>query len=157
MLRLLRAVRDLAPAGPDVRRALWRPAGRWDAALAGAWAAAALSLLAARPWASSAAAALGLACPLRHLTGIPCATCGATRAALALAEGRWPDALAANPLLAAGGLAFVAGGLIAPLWLAAARRVPVVPRGLPLPWRLALGGALVGNWLFVALRAGLAR
>lgn len=131
----------------------WRPARRADAALAGAWAAAALGVLAARPWAAGLAAAAGAVCPLRHLTGLPCATCGGTRAALALADGRWPDALAANPLVAALAVAFFAGGLLAPVWLAAARRVPAVPRVLAWPWRLALAGALAGNWLYVALRA----
>jgi hypothetical protein len=135
----------------------WRSAGRGDALLAGAWAGAALALLAARPWARAAAALWGAACPLRHLTGVPCATCGSTRAVLALADGRWRDGLAANPLAAAAVVAFVAGGLLAPWWLAAARRVPVLPRLWPLPWRLALGGAFLGNWLFVILRAGVAR
>lgn len=135
----------------------WRAAGRWDAALAALWVGAALAVLAARPWVASAAAALGPACPFRHLTGIPCATCGSTRAAVALAEGRWLDSLAANPLAVGAAVTLVAGGLLAPLWLAAVRRVPAVPRALPLGWRLALGGALVGNWLFVVLRTGLAR
>ena len=41
-------------------------------------------------------------CPLRDMTGVPCPTCGGTHAAVALAHGRWTDALAANPLVAVG-------------------------------------------------------
>lgn len=41
-------------------------------------------------------------CPLRDLTGMPCPTCGGTHATLALAEGRWGDAIAANPLVTVG-------------------------------------------------------
>ena len=38
-------------------------------------------------------------CPLKRLTGIPCPTCGATRAVLALVHGRFIEALQINPLV----------------------------------------------------------
>jgi hypothetical protein len=37
-------------------------------------------------------------CPFLAMTGIPCPTCGTTRAALALSHGQIADAFAANPL-----------------------------------------------------------
>ena len=45
-------------------------------------------------------------CPLRDMTGVPCPTCGGTHTAVALAHGRWTDAFAANPLVAAGLVVF---------------------------------------------------
>ena len=130
----------------------WRAAGRAHWALAGAWAAAAVAALALRP-VVPALAPFAPECWLRAATGVPCATCGSTHAAVALAQGRWLDALAANPLAALGAALLLAGGLAAPLWLAAGGRVPQLPRVLPLPWRLAAGAMLAGNWLFVVLRS----
>jgi hypothetical protein len=40
-------------------------------------------------------------CPLKALTGIPCATCGGTRCALALAAGNLREAFHWHPVLAA--------------------------------------------------------
>jgi hypothetical protein len=49
----------------------------------------------------------GLAhCPLRDITGIPCPTCGGTHTAASLAVGNWQAALAANPVVAVGIVAF---------------------------------------------------
>jgi hypothetical protein len=41
-------------------------------------------------------------CTLRDITGLPCPTCGGTRAALALAQGNFSSAFGANPLVAVG-------------------------------------------------------
>ena len=38
-------------------------------------------------------------CPLKRLTGIPCPTCGATRAVLTLVQGGFAEALQINPLV----------------------------------------------------------
>jgi hypothetical protein len=35
-----------------------------------------------------------LGCPIRHLTGIPCPTCGMTRSFMAIAQGNWSQAFA---------------------------------------------------------------
>lgn len=40
---------------------------------------------------------LGVLCPLRRVTGIPCPLCGSTTAVLALSHGRAWDAVVANP------------------------------------------------------------
>ncbi|MEJ1937304.1 DUF2752 domain-containing protein, partial [Nostoc sp. NIES-2111] len=34
-----------------------------------------------------------LVCPIRHLTGIPCPTCGMTRSFMAIGRGNWSQAL----------------------------------------------------------------
>ncbi len=36
---------------------------------------------------------LPFACPIRHLTGIPCPTCGMTRSFMAIARGDWQQAI----------------------------------------------------------------
>jgi hypothetical protein len=74
----------------------------------------ALSFLAAR---FLPVLALGYRCPLRALAGVPCATCGMTRAFVALARGDVAAALAASPagaLLAALGWAFALAALLRP-------------------------------------------
>jgi hypothetical protein len=60
---------------------------------------------------------LGLTCPAKALLGIPCATCGMTRAFVALAHGEVASALAASPggaVLAAGCWAFALAALARP-------------------------------------------
>ena len=49
-------------------------------------------------------------CPLREWTGLPCPTCGGTMTAVALAAGRWTEALQANPLVAIGLVIFFLWG-----------------------------------------------
>lgn len=82
-----------------------------------------------------------VACPLLEWTGVPCPTCGGTRAMAALAAGQWADAFAWNPAVASAGIVsalFVPVGL---LWLAAPRLRPLTPERVPLP--LTLAGALL--------------
>jgi hypothetical protein len=43
-------------------------------------------------------------CVFRHLTGLPCPTCGGTRATIALATGHPLHALALNPMVAVGSI-----------------------------------------------------
>lgn len=43
----------------------------------------------------------GLRCPLRVLTGLPCPTCGGTRAVAAMGRLRFAEGIALNPLVAA--------------------------------------------------------
>ncbi len=128
----------------------WRRASREERQLAWVWAAAAVATLVLRPlW-------LALVeylppCWFRAVTGIPCPTCGTTHAALALLDGRPLAALAANPLATLAGLAFLAGGLVAPLWLSVRTTVPVVPTPLPTWLRAAAILLLLAGWLWVLL------
>jgi Protein of unknown function (DUF2752) len=100
--------------------------------------------------------ALGIECPFRALTGLPCASCGMTHAFVALARGSAVQAWAASPLGA-----LLAGGA----WLYAVLDLLRVGLGLPWPrlsertWRaLAVGavGATVLNWGWMLVRAGAA-
>ncbi|MCX6898261.1 MAG: DUF2752 domain-containing protein [Verrucomicrobia bacterium] len=81
-------------------------------------------------------------CPLRRLTGIPCATCGMTRAAAALCHGELAQAsafnIAAIPLAL---LTVVLMGLLA--WEAITGRAIIRP-----VWQRC---SVVVTWLLVAL------
>lgn len=127
----------------------WRPAGRADLPLAGLWAVAAAGAVALAPLAPLFAGLLP-PCPLHVMTGLPCPTCGTTRAALHLAHGDVLAALAVNPL-AAGGLTLgVLGGLLAPAWVAVRGPLPrVTPERR---WRWLVAAVLAGNWIYVAAR-----
>lgn len=110
------------------------------------WGGAALASAALAPFAPALAAGAP-ACPFHALTGLPCPTCGGTRALLALFQLDLPAALALNPLVAAGALAFLLGGVVA---LSRALRGLGVPDPAPRPWhRAAAVLALVANWAFV--------
>ncbi len=110
------------------------------------WGGAALASAAAAPFAR-ALAAEAPACAFRSLTGVPCATCGGTRALLALARFDVPASLAWNPLVALAAALFLVGGLVA---LARAFRGQGVPDGAPPRWAgLAAAAVLAANWAFV--------
>ena len=101
---------------------------------------------------------LGLPCPLRTLTGVPCPACGLTTAAVALVRGEFAAAWAASPLIF--GLALLAVAAV-PLVVLRATGVLTDPR----PWSPArrqrtgwLAGLLaVASWLFQLHRLGLGR
>src|SRR5512140_919060 len=93
------------------------------------WGAATAAMVVLRPWMAGVAACLP-GCPFKELTGLPCLSCGMTRAVLCLAHGNVSGALELNPLAAVAALAFLVGGVVAPVW--ALLRWPV-PDGLPAP------------------------
>jgi hypothetical protein len=138
-----------APASSGAPRiAGWRPLERDERQVAILWGVLALSSLLLRPlW--LALAPLLPACPFRVLTGIPCLSCGTTRAAIALLHGDPLAALAVNPLATLAGVAFIGGGLVAPLW--ALFGLPVPQFGTPAPRALRLGlvVTLLAGWGWV--------
>lgn len=94
---------------------------------------------------------LGYQCPFKAATGIPCATCGMTRAFVYLARGDVALAFAASPLGAAAAVLAWALALAALLRVAVGWRWPEVPQ----PWAraAALAGlcALLANWAYVVI------
>jgi hypothetical protein len=116
--------------------------------LAFLWGGAALACAAAAPFARTLAAGTP-ACAFRTITGVPCPTCGGTRALLALARLDVGAALAWNPLVTLGVAVFVVGGLVA---LVRGLRGQGVPDAPPPRWAgAATGLALMANWAFVVL------
>jgi hypothetical protein len=53
------------------------------------------------------------ACLVKHVTGIPCPSCGTTRSVLAMLQGDWGQALLLNPF----GYVIAAILLLAPAWI----------------------------------------
>jgi Protein of unknown function (DUF2752) len=95
--------------------------------------------------------ALGYACPFRALTGLPCATCGMTRAFVRLAHGELGGAVAASPygaLLAAAGWLFAA---LAVLRALAGAPWPALPPGRARGLAVLAAGALLANWAFLVI------
>ncbi len=90
------------------------------------------------------------ACPLKALTGLPCATCGLTRWALALGAGDWRAAWHWHPVASLGLLLLP----IAALWdaLRAHRNQPY-PELPQSPWARGLVfGLLLATWVLQAVR-----
>jgi hypothetical protein len=114
--------------------------------LAFLWGGAALVCAAAAPLAPALARGLP-PCPFRALMGIPCLTCGSTRALLALARFDVGAAFSWNPLAAAAGILLVFGGLAA-LGAALLGRGVETPRPTP-ALRAALALAVAANWVFL--------
>jgi len=90
------------------------------------------------------------ACTLRAVTGVPCPTCGGTRATLALASGDAALAFRYNPLVTAAWFLLPAAALAAVIRSKRSQR-----RGHPVPaWRVGAGlglliVALLANWCYI--------
>lgn len=110
------------------------------------WGGAALVCAAAALWAPAFAQGMP-ACPFREFLGVPCLTCGSTRALVALARMDFGAAFGWNPLVAGAGILFVAGGVVA-LGAALAGGEVRAPRPTPL-LRAALAAAIAANWAFL--------
>lgn len=98
---------------------------------------------------------LGLTCPLRALTGVPCPMCGMTTAATSLAAGDLHAALAANPFVLV-----LAGLTLCMAVLMAARAAGLAPPAAGWPasrrrqayWVVAV--LLASSWAFQLHRFG---
>jgi hypothetical protein len=114
---------------------------RWALVLVASWG----LLVAASFVLGNVADRAGPTCLLRRTTGIPCPTCGSTRAALAAGRGRLLEAFALNPFIVVAGA--VAAVMIA-LRLVTAQRFRLAPRWHRTAW-IGLGVALLANWAWV--------
>jgi len=110
------------------------------------WGGAALLCAAAAPFAPAFAEGMP-ACPFRALLGVPCLTCGSTRALVALARFDLGAAFGWNPLVAGAGILFMAGGVVALVAALLGDEVPA-PRPTVL-LRAGLAAAIAANWVFL--------
>jgi len=92
---------------------------------------------------------LGWECPLRAATGIPCATCGMTRAFVSAAQGDLPAAFGASPLGALLALGCWAFALLAAVRVVAGRPWPALPPRAARGAVLAGAAALAANWAWL--------
>jgi len=92
---------------------------------------------------------LGYECPLRAAAGIPCATCGMTRAFVAAAHGELARAFGASPLGALLALGCWAFALLAALRLALGRPWPALSPRAARGAALAGVAALAVNWAWL--------
>jgi hypothetical protein len=116
------------------------------------WGTVATVLLLLMPLAPEAALAAP-PCLFRSLTGLPCPTCGATHAMVALSRLHLASALGHNPLVAAAAIAFLLGGLAAGI-AALGGRPFREPKSFSLRFRLAAAGAVLGNWAWLLAHRG---
>jgi len=88
-------------------------------------------------------------CVFRNVTGVPCPTCGSTRAALAAVGGHPLEAIVFNPLVTVAGALTIA-------WLVLRvgfrRRIEfdLVPRQRTLVW-IVIAALFGANWVYVIL------
>jgi hypothetical protein len=91
-------------------------------------------------------------CSLKAMTGIPCFSCGATRAFGRLFVLDLQGALTMNPLVTLGALGLAVWGAADLMMLPWGRALRVqVPPGLARVLRIAVVVALVLNWIFLVL------
>lgn len=128
------------PGAAAIRRRAWRETRIL-------WGVVALGILALAPFGRYLAGLL-IGCPFRGLTGLPCPTCGITRAALALAEFDFAGALLSYPLMTLAWIGLIGGGLLALLSVLLKIDVPEPPRRLA-NWQIALiVAAILANWAY---------
>ncbi|MDX2018160.1 MAG: DUF2752 domain-containing protein [Planctomycetota bacterium] len=115
---------------------------RWPIALLALWSVSVGLIVILTP----AGQPLPVTCLLRRATGLPCPTCGSTRAILALTRLDPAEALRLNPLVAA--LALLTPMLIA-LWVVFTRAKR--PQLSATAITLAIVAALGANWAYLLL------
>lgn len=90
-------------------------------------------------------------CNFHNWTGVACPSCGATRAAEALARGRFVTALRWNPLVASVAAASLAAALAGPLVVLLVRRVPEIGGRIPAVTWWCLAAAILANWVYLVV------
>jgi len=92
-------------------------------------------------------------CPFKMLTGLPCPTCGVTRAVMAMTRFDLGAAFAFNPLAVVGaalGLAYLAYASIVLAWRLPRFRPVLAPRDAALV-RVGAIALLSANWIYLVI------
>ena len=114
------------------------------------WGGVAAALIAMSPFAERFAEAVPV-CILKSVAGVPCPTCGTTRAALALARLDVLEALTLNPLATLGWTMLVGGGLAAGVWVLAGHPLREPSWRIEPRVRVAVVALLLANWIYLVL------
>lgn len=88
-------------------------------------------------------------CVFKALSGLPCVTCGTTRAAVALSRCDIPGALALNPLATLAWIVLVGGGLVAGVSAVLGRPVREPSWRFGAGIRVAVILVLLANWAYL--------
>lgn len=91
-------------------------------------------------------------CLFHRWVGLPCPTCGTTRALEALCGGRWLLAFEFNPLAALVAILGVLALVLAPLWTLRGWPIPISRTPWPLALRVGLGISVLANWAYLLVR-----
>ena len=126
----------------------WPRPPLWAAGVVLAWA----LLLALLHWLELRFGAAAETCPFHWLTGRPCATCGSTRAALALLQGHPLVALRLNPLITSA-MVLTAALLLLRLFSGRSPGFLLGKHTRLALWILAIG-LFLGNWIWVLRTLG---
>ncbi len=122
----------------------WPVVGVWPLALGIVWTVLVGVFVLLKPAGSDATL-----CVFRNVTGLPCPTCGSSRAAIAVVQGRPLDAIVFNPFV-------TIAGALAIAWLTVrvgfGRRIEIdlASRQRRLVW-VVIGALLGANWVYVIL------
>ncbi|MCL4742098.1 MAG: DUF2752 domain-containing protein [Phycisphaerales bacterium] len=115
----------------------------WVAAIVVLWGGSVLAIDVFRPRGVDAP----ITCTMRRVTGIPCGTCGSTRAALAIVRGDAGSALRYNPFVTVGGVALAGVGVLR-IGFGRGVELGLGRVGRRVAWCL-VGAAFAANWAYV--------
>lgn len=90
-------------------------------------------------------------CLFRQWTGLPCPTCGSSRAILSLVRGDPAGALSVNPLAAVAVVTLLVAGVTGPWWLLAKGKVPMLDPSARRVLLWSLFAVAMANWVYLAV------
>ncbi len=122
----------------------WPVVGAWPLALGIVWTVLVGVFVLLKPAGNDATL-----CMFRNVTGLPCPTCGSSRAALAVVQGRPLEAIVFNPFVTVAGALAIAWGTVR---VGFGRRIEIdlASRQRRLVW-VVIGVLLGANWVYVVL------
>lgn len=135
----------MTEAGAPGAGPVWMREGFWISAAAVVW----IGAMAANVVLERATGAGVPLCMFKRMTGVPCATCGSTRAAGALVQGRVLEAVEWNPLVVLGAGTIVVWAIVR---LMRGPRPRPMSGGVRAALWIGLIAAVAGNWWYVIQR-----
>jgi len=89
------------------------------------------------------------ACPIKAIVGLPCLSCGTTRAGLALSKLDLASAISINPVATLAWLVLIGGGLVVGFLSIWGAPLEEPNWDLPLSTRWLLVAVLLTNWMYL--------